>query len=141
MASPSPPTHSIHQSKVICSYLVSDREISIKDLKATLAKSLPSYMIPAFIMQLPAFPLNIIAAVLNQGDGSILWQVRRHPPIVRQERQILLDTSIKQSLTVVRNIHQSKVICSYLVSDREISIKDLKERQQGIGDFVVQHKQ
>jgi len=49
----------IHQSKVICSYLVSDREISIKDLKATLAKSLPSYMIPAFIMQLPAFPLNI----------------------------------------------------------------------------------
>ena len=44
--------------KALAAYIVSDKEIDIKDLKAFILKSKPSYMVPEWIMQIDAIPLN-----------------------------------------------------------------------------------
>lgn len=42
----------------ICAYVVSDIEINVEKLKDLIGKSLPQYMIPAYIMQINAIPLT-----------------------------------------------------------------------------------
>ncbi len=49
----------INGQKAICSYITSNSEISIKDLKAFLENILPDYMIPTYIMQIKSLPLTI----------------------------------------------------------------------------------
>ena len=44
--------------KAICAYYVSEKEISVSDVRAALKESLPSYMIPAYMMQIEAVPLT-----------------------------------------------------------------------------------
>lgn len=50
--------NTIQGEKVICTYFVSDRNISINDLKNHLSKFLPNYMIPTYFMRLKKFPIN-----------------------------------------------------------------------------------
>jgi len=45
-------------NKYLCAYLVSNLEISATELKVALSSSLPSYMVPAFFMQIEKIPLN-----------------------------------------------------------------------------------
>ena len=44
--------------KYIAAYIVSDKQVDIKDLNAFIGKQKPSYMIPAATMQIEAIPLN-----------------------------------------------------------------------------------
>ena len=50
--------HNINNEKTICSYIVSDKNIDIADLKIFLKQVLPSYMIPTYFMQLKKLPIN-----------------------------------------------------------------------------------
>ena len=44
--------------KAINAYLVSDQELNVSQLSDSLAKSLPDYMIPAYMMQIDAIPIT-----------------------------------------------------------------------------------
>lgn len=48
----------IRQEKTICSYFVSEQKIDLHTLQLFLKKSLPSYMIPSYFMQLEKLPIN-----------------------------------------------------------------------------------
>ncbi|HAB59728.1 MAG TPA: hypothetical protein DCE48_03280, partial [Lachnospiraceae bacterium] len=43
---------------VIYAYLVSNTEVDIDEIKNTMRKTLPDYMIPAFMMQIDAIPVT-----------------------------------------------------------------------------------
>lgn len=43
---------------MLCAYLVTDKEIDIYDLTNEIAKFLPAYMVPAYIMQIKEIPLT-----------------------------------------------------------------------------------
>src|SRR5699024_5451776 len=49
----------VNNQKAICSYIVSDEQININNLKTFLANYLPDYMIPKYIMQIESLPLTI----------------------------------------------------------------------------------
>lgn len=48
----------IKNTKSICSYIVSDNEINIQELKKYLRTKLPKYMIPKYFMQISSLPIN-----------------------------------------------------------------------------------
>lgn len=45
--------------KCICAYIVSDSEINLLDLRQTIKKELPEYMVPSYIMQIDKIPTNV----------------------------------------------------------------------------------
>ncbi|HPZ09328.1 MAG TPA: amino acid adenylation domain-containing protein, partial [Candidatus Eremiobacteraeota bacterium] len=45
--------------KYLCAYIISDKEINIRNLKLELSKELPDYMIPLYIIQIDKIPLTI----------------------------------------------------------------------------------
>ncbi|MDP4147651.1 MAG: amino acid adenylation domain-containing protein, partial [Bacillota bacterium] len=45
-------------NKYLCAYVVSDKEITVTELREHLSKELPDYMIPAYFMQLENIPLT-----------------------------------------------------------------------------------
>lgn len=47
-----------NHSPKLCAYMISDGNIDLEDLKNTLAKQLPHYMVPSFIIPLLQFPLS-----------------------------------------------------------------------------------
>jgi len=51
--------NTINNEKVICSYFVAEEEIDLSKLKEFLKTSLPSYMIPTYMLQLEEFKMNI----------------------------------------------------------------------------------
>ncbi|MCK4259026.1 MAG: non-ribosomal peptide synthase/polyketide synthase [Halanaerobiales bacterium] len=63
------------ENDYLCSYFVSDREISISELKEYLSKELPEYMIPAVFVKLERMPLTpngkINRKALPEVDGKI----------------------------------------------------------------------
>ncbi|OPZ86371.1 MAG: Gramicidin S synthase 1 [Firmicutes bacterium ADurb.Bin419] len=42
----------------ICAYVVSDRELTVSELREYLLRELPSYMVPSFFVRLPKMPLT-----------------------------------------------------------------------------------
>ena len=44
--------------KSICAYLVSDEEVDINEIKDSLRKELPEYMVPAYLMQIESIPVT-----------------------------------------------------------------------------------
>jgi len=85
----------INNTKTICSYIVSDENIDINKLKAYLSKTLATYMIPTYIMQLDNFPLNI--------NGKIDRKLLPFPSVNETERNIVaprneIDTAILNNL-------------------------------------------
>ena len=45
-------------SKYLCAYIVTDRELSVSDLRSYLAQELPDYMIPSYFIPLEKIPLT-----------------------------------------------------------------------------------
>ena len=91
----------INNTKTICSYIVSDDEININNLKHKLEKYLPNYMLPTFIMQLKEFPLNI--------NGKVDTKSFPIPTMNNIEREIIparnnLDKLVIDTLSKVLNI-------------------------------------
>ncbi len=58
---------------MLCGYVVSGETLSAEALKTALAQKLPAYMIPQFIMQIPAIPLTINGKV----DKAALPRAKR----------------------------------------------------------------
>ncbi|MEW9703009.1 phosphopantetheine-binding protein, partial [Paenibacillus sp. SI8] len=44
--------------KFLCAYIVAEQELGAPEVKAFLAQELPSYMVPAFVVQLEKLPLT-----------------------------------------------------------------------------------
>ncbi|MBT4552371.1 thioester reductase domain-containing protein, partial [bacterium] len=42
----------------LCAYLAIDKNLNIKDIKQTLSKTLPDYMIPSFMVKIAKLPIN-----------------------------------------------------------------------------------
>jgi amino acid adenylation domain-containing protein len=61
--------------KYLCAYIVTETELTVKDLRGYLAKELPEYMIPANFVFLEKMPLNpngkVDRKALPEPDGSI----------------------------------------------------------------------
>lgn len=70
-------TQEVNNSKVICSYFVSNETIDINDLKMYLQNSLPYFMIPSYIMQLDHFELNINGKIDKKYLPSDFRKVKR----------------------------------------------------------------
>ena len=100
----------IHNTKTICSYIVSDKKINLQKLKSNLGKHLPVYMIPTFIMQLKEFPLNI--------NGKMDLKAFPLPNMEDEERRIVparneLDTTLILALNKILNISNISIEDSF----------------------------
>ncbi len=64
-----------NKNSSLCSYICGEREYSISEIREHLAKELPEYMIPSYIIQLDKLPLSANGKVdrkaLPEPDGSI----------------------------------------------------------------------
>ncbi|MGB7606049.1 MAG: condensation domain-containing protein, partial [Lutisporaceae bacterium] len=62
-------------NKYLCAYIVSDREITVSELRKNLSQSLPDYMIPTYFVQIEKIPLTLNGKInrkaLPEPDGSI----------------------------------------------------------------------
>ena len=95
-------------TKHICSYVVSDIKVDFSNIKNQLKESLPSYMVPSFIMQIDKLPLN--------ANGKV-------------DKKLLPAPSISHTKNIVapRNnidINVIKIFKSVFKIDSEISMDD-----------------
>ncbi len=100
----------IHNVKTLCSYILSDIEIDFRILKDKLAKCLPVYMIPTFIIQLPCFPLNI--------NGKVDTKSLPMPNVIDKAKDIVparndLDTSILVALSNILDLEKISIDDSF----------------------------
>ncbi|MGB7605272.1 MAG: amino acid adenylation domain-containing protein, partial [Lutisporaceae bacterium] len=62
-------------NKYLCAYIVSEREITVPELRKNLSQSLPDYMIPTYFIQIEKIPLTpngkINRRALPEPDGEI----------------------------------------------------------------------
>ena len=93
-------------NKYLCAYIVSDREITAREIREHLAAELPEYMIPAQFIQVEQIPLStggkverkaLIALEEKRRLGSAVAYI---PP--GDEKEILMATILKQLLNQER---------------------------------------
>ncbi|WP_259472806.1 non-ribosomal peptide synthetase, partial [Clostridium estertheticum] len=62
-------------NKYLCAYITCDKEMTVPELRASLSKALPDYMIPAYFMQIEKMPLTpngkLDRKALPEPDGDI----------------------------------------------------------------------
>ena len=79
----------VNGDKYLCAYIVSDREITVAELKGYLSKELPDYMVPSYFMQLDKLPLTpngkIDRRAFPEPDGSISTGVEYIEPLTDTE--------------------------------------------------------
>lgn len=63
--------------KVICAYVVSEQEIEQKVLKNALKKTLPYYMIPAYVMGVDKIPVSASGKLDTKSLPEIKWEERK----------------------------------------------------------------
>ncbi len=89
----------------IFSYITSDKNIDINELKKYLSKNLPKYMIPNDIIQISSFPLNI--------NGKIDRNLLPVPNIKNNKKNIKprneIDNKLIDILSNILNINSSKI--------------------------------
>ncbi|MDP4147320.1 MAG: amino acid adenylation domain-containing protein, partial [Bacillota bacterium] len=80
-------------NKHLCAYVVSDKEITVTELREHLAKELPDYMIPAYFIQLENIPLTpngkINRKALPEPEGEINIGVEYAAPRNEVEEKIV----------------------------------------------------
>ena len=63
------------ENKYLCAYIVSDRDLTVQDIREFLSIELPDYMIPAYFVQLDKLPLTpngkLDKKALPEPDGSV----------------------------------------------------------------------
>lgn len=94
----------------ICSYIASNKDISVDDLKKHLANSLPSFMIPSFIVNLKSLPLT--------SGGKIDKRALPAPSMDIDGREIIparneIDTAILDELKVLLNLDKISIKDSF----------------------------
>ena len=81
-------------NKFLCAYLVSDREMTVTELREQLSKELPDYMVPTYFMQLEKIPLTpngkINRKALPEPDKSLTAGNEYVPP-ENEVQQIIED--------------------------------------------------
>lgn len=74
--------------KYLCTYLVTDQEIPVNEIKSQLSKSLPHYMVPNYMMYIDSLPMN--------SNGKV--DMRRLPEItISSSIQYVAPTNKKES--------------------------------------------
>ncbi|MDP4147694.1 MAG: amino acid adenylation domain-containing protein, partial [Bacillota bacterium] len=80
-------------NKYLCAYVVSNKEITVTELREHLAKELPDYMIPAYFIQLENIPLTpngkIDRKALPEPEGEINTGVEYAAPRNEVEEKIV----------------------------------------------------
>ena len=127
--------------KSICAYIVSDQEIWAGDIKDSLRKELPEYMVPSYLVQLEKLPLTVNGKIdrkmLPEPDGNIHTGVEYAAPENETEENLI---QIWQSVLKVERIgtndnffelggHSLKAIqlLSKLSVDFKVSMNDIFE--------------
>ncbi|MBZ9636379.1 non-ribosomal peptide synthetase [Clostridium sp. FP1] len=89
-------------AKYLCAYLVSEKELTVGELRAYLSKKLPGYMIPSYFVQLDKMPLTpngkLDRKALPRPDGSIVTGAEFEAP--RNEVEEKLATIWKHVLGI-----------------------------------------
>ncbi len=97
------PLYSAGGSRELCAYVVSSERISAEDIRSFVSGRKPDYMVPAFVMQIDAIPLNVNGKVdrraLPKPDLSALTAAYAAP---RSESEHLLCDVFAQVLGVQR---------------------------------------
>ena len=101
--------HTVNNLKIICSYIIAKKKIDVDKLKRELSKSLPTYMIPAHIIQLEDFPLNMNGKV----DKKLLPL-----PNINSKKQIVIarnetDNKILSNLRSILNLNKISISNSF----------------------------
>ncbi len=82
-----------NRNNYLCGYICGEREYSISELREHLAKELPEYMIPSYIIQLEKLPLTANGKVdrksLPEPDGSITTGVEYVAPSNEIEEKLV----------------------------------------------------
>ena len=80
-------------NKYLCAYIVSNKEMTVIELREHLSKELPDYMVPAYFMQLEKIPLTsngkIDRKALPEPDGDINTGVEYVAPRNEIEEKIV----------------------------------------------------
>ena len=83
----------VQGNKYLCAYIVSEREITVPELRKNLSQRLPDYMIPAYFMQLTKMPLTPTGKVnrkaLPEPDGEINTGVEYAAPRNATEEKLV----------------------------------------------------
>jgi polyketide synthase PksN len=92
-------------SKYLCGYIVAQEELNITEIKEYLAKELPEYMIPTYIIQLEKIPLTSSGKAdrkaLPDPDGSMTTRTEYEAP--RNDIEKIL-VEIWQEVLEIKNI-------------------------------------
>lgn len=78
--------------KYLCAYIESDVKLSVPELRASLAKQLPAFMIPSYFVQIDRIPLNLNGKInrdeLPEPDASSGVSSEYSPPSNEIERKL-----------------------------------------------------
>ncbi len=92
-------------NKYLCGYIVSERELTVSELKEHLLKNLPDYMVPAYFITLDKLPLSANGKAdrkaLPEPDGSINTGVEYAAPANEIEEKLV---SIWQELLQLEKV-------------------------------------
>ncbi|WP_339372884.1 non-ribosomal peptide synthetase, partial [Paenibacillus elgii] len=90
--------------KYLCAYFVADKELTVSELRETLAQELPGYMVPSYFVQLTQMPLTTNGKVnrkaLPAPEGSVQTGVEYVPARTPLEAQL---AEIWQDVLGLRN--------------------------------------
>lgn len=82
----------LHGNKYLCAYLLEEKETTVNELKAYLAKVLPDYMIPSWFIKLPALPLTSNGKVnrkeLPVPENVVSEKAENKLPTSKTEKQV-----------------------------------------------------
>lgn len=98
----------IHDQKAICSYIVSDEQINVTNLKSFIAECLPDYMIPKYIMQVKNLPLTISGKLDRK---SLPLPTLEEDTIVLARN--LIDNCIIEKISDILNLKQISIKSSF----------------------------
>ena len=80
-------------NKYLCAYISSDREITVSELRKSLSKRLPDYMIPAYFIQMESFPLTLNGKInrkaLPEPTGDINTGIEYAAPRNEMEEKLV----------------------------------------------------
>lgn len=79
--------------KAIIAYVVAKEKISVNAIKEEIAKTLPDYMIPSYIMQIDAIPVT--------GNGKLNRKAFPEVRVVSEKKYIAPETEIEKTLAAV----------------------------------------
>lgn len=78
--------------KNLCAYIVSQKEMTVVEIREYLSKDLPEYMLPSYYVRLNAFPLTangkIDTKALPKSDGSIVTGIEYQAPRNLEEEKL-----------------------------------------------------